>query len=384
MKFRRLIFANLFRKKIRLILTIGSFAVALFLFSFLAVVKGAFGRGADIAGADRLVIINRISIIQPLPLSYRDKILRIPGVKAITHNNWFGGVYQDEKNFFPQFAIDVENQRKVLPELKVPDDQWANFVKDRQGAIAGAKTAARFGWKIGDRIPIKTTIFGGANTWEFNLDGIYHSNTVGGDESQFWFQWDAFEEGVPKAFKDNVGWYVLKLDSPDDAVRVSQSHRRHVCQLFVRDQNRNRIRLRRGMGQAVRQHRIPDPHHRRRRLLHVVAGHRQHHGHLRARTHRRTRRAQSHRLQRPLDAFSLFWRSRSSSPWSAACSGLGLAALAIPVLAAALNGLLPTLILSPAILSVGLGTALLVGVVSGLLPGIGAMRMRVVNALRRV
>ena len=223
MKFSRLIFANLFRKKIRLILTIGSFAVALFLFSFLAVVKGAFGRGADIAGADRLVIINRISIIQPLPLSYRDKILRIPGVKAITHNNWFGGVYQDEKNFFPQFAIDVENQRTVLPELKVPDDQWANFVKDRQGAIAGAKTAARFGWKIGDRIPIKTTIFGGASTWEFNLDGIYHSTTVGGDESQFWFQWDAFEEGVPKTFKDNVGWYVLKLDSPDDAVRVSKA-----------------------------------------------------------------------------------------------------------------------------------------------------------------
>ena len=96
-------------------------------------------------------------------------------------------------------------------------------MKDRQGAIAGAKTAARFGWKIGDRIPIKTTIFGGANTWEFNLDGIYHSDTVGGDESQFWFQWDAFEEGVPKSFKDNVGWYVLKLDSPDDAVRVGKA-----------------------------------------------------------------------------------------------------------------------------------------------------------------
>ena len=211
MKFSRLIFANLFRKKLRLILTIGSFAVALFLFSFLAVVKGAFGRGADVAGADRLVIINRISIIQPLPLSYRDKILRIPGVKAVTHNNWFGGVYQDEKNFFPQFVIDVENQRKVIPEFIVPDDQWANFVKDRQGAIVGAKTAERFGWKIGDRIPIKTTIFGGASTWEFNLDGIYHSTTVGGDESQFWFQWDAFEEGVPKTFKDNVGWYVVKL-----------------------------------------------------------------------------------------------------------------------------------------------------------------------------
>ena len=204
MKFRGLIFANLFRKKVRLLLTVGSFAVALFLFSFLAVVKGAFGRGADIAGADRLVIINRISIIQPLPISYQDKILRIPGVKALTHNNWFGGVYQDEKNFFPQFAIDVENQRKVLPELRVPDDQWNNFIKDRTGAIAGAKTAERFHWKVGDRIPIKNSLFGAGNNWEFTLDGIYHSDKVGGDESQFWFQWEFFKERMPDSMKGNV------------------------------------------------------------------------------------------------------------------------------------------------------------------------------------
>jgi len=189
-KFRGLIFANLFRKKLRLILTIGSFAVALFLFAFLAVVRGAFNRGADIAGADRLVVINRVSIIQPLPLADRDKIQRIPGVKAVTHNNWFGGVYQEEKNFFPQYVIDVENQRQVIPELVVPDDQWQNFVKDRQGAIAGAKTAKRFGWKIGDRIPIKNVGYGATGTWEFILDGIYHSERAGGDESQFWFQWD--------------------------------------------------------------------------------------------------------------------------------------------------------------------------------------------------
>ena len=110
MKFSRIILANLFRKKVRLLLTIGSFAVALFLFAFLGVVRDAFSR-TDLASADRLVIINRTSIINPIPLSYRDKILRIPGVKAVTHNNWFGGTYIDEKNFFPQFVIDPENQR---------------------------------------------------------------------------------------------------------------------------------------------------------------------------------------------------------------------------------------------------------------------------------
>src|SRR5271154_6008629 len=221
MKFLHLILANLSRKKLRTILTVGSFAVALFLFSFLAVVKGAFGRGADIAGADRLVIINRTSIIQPLPLSYRDKILRIPGVKAVTHNNWFGGVYQDEKNFFPQFAIDIENQRVVFPEMVVPDDQWKTFLNDRQGAIAGARTAKRFGWKVGDRIPIKTTLFGGPGAWEFNLDGIYHNNRPGGDESQFWLQYKYFDESMPADQKGLIGWYVIRLDNPEDAARVA-------------------------------------------------------------------------------------------------------------------------------------------------------------------
>ncbi len=383
MKFRQLIFANLFRKKVRLILTIGSFAVALFLFSFLAVVKGAFGRGADIAGADRLVIINRISIIQPLPLSYRDKILRIPGVKAITHNNWFGGVYQDEKNFFPQFAIDIENQRKVLPELKVPDDQWANFVKDRQGAIAGAKTAARFHWKIGDRIPIKTTIFGGANTWEFNLDGIYHSDTVGGDESQFWFQWDAFEEGVPKSFKDHVGWYVLRIDNPDDAPRIAKA----IDSMFANSDFETKTETESAFAAGW----VKQFGNIEFLILTIgavvfftlllVTGNT-----MAISVRERIGELATLKAIGFGDRTILFFVLAESLTISlvGGLIGLGLAALAIPVLAAALNGLLPTLILSPAILSVGLGTALLVGIISGLLPGIGAMRMRVVDALRRV
>ena len=198
MKFSRLILANLFRKKVRLVLTLGSFAVALFLFAFLAVVRDAFNRGGDVAAANRLVTINRVSIIQPIPLSYRDKILHIPGVQSVTHDNWFGGVYQDEKNFFPQFAIDPENQRQVYSELLVSDDQWNAFLKDRQGAVVGASTAKRFGWKIGDRIPIKTTIWGGG-AWEFNIDGIYHGKRPQDDETQFWFQWDYFRGARPRA-----------------------------------------------------------------------------------------------------------------------------------------------------------------------------------------
>jgi putative ABC transport system permease protein len=221
MKYRGLMLANLFRKKTRLALTLGSFAVALFLFGILAAVKGAFNQAVDVAGVDRLVVINRVSLIQPLPLSYADRMLRIPGVKTVTHDNWFGGVYQDERNFFGQFAIDVENQRKVFPEFIIPDDQWANFVKDRQGAVVGGALAKRFGWKVGDRIPIKGTIIPGNH--EFNIDGIYHGKKAGADESQFWFQWAYYDEHAPAGLKGLPGWYFVQLENPDDAARISKA-----------------------------------------------------------------------------------------------------------------------------------------------------------------
>jgi len=214
-------FANLFRKKTRLVLTISSFAIALLLFGFLAIIRAAFSGGVELAGADRLVIINRTSIIQPLPLAYRDRMLRIPGVKDVTHFNWFGGVYQDPKNFFGQFAVDVEHQRQMFPEFKVPEDQWQAFVKDRTGAIAGAALVKRFGWKIGDHIPIQGTFLPG--TWDFTLDGIYHATRSGDDETQFWFQWDYFEEKVPDRYKGMVGWYYVKVGNPDDSARVAKA-----------------------------------------------------------------------------------------------------------------------------------------------------------------
>ena len=221
MKFLPLIFANLFRKKLRTTLTIGSFAVALFLFGLLVVVRGAFNQGVDVAGADRLIVINKVSLIMPLPFSYRERVLRIPGVKNVTYDTWFGGVYQEERNFFPQFAIDPENQPLVFPELAVAQDQWKTFVGDRTGAIAGAGTAKRFGWKVGDRIPIKSTIFGN-DTWEFNLDGIYKGTREGDDETQFWFH-DKFLDERRTFSKGTVGWYTIKLDSPDNAISVAKA-----------------------------------------------------------------------------------------------------------------------------------------------------------------
>jgi len=383
MKFSQLILANLFRKKVRLLLTLGCFAVALFLFAFLAVVKKAFTGGADLASANRLVTINRVSIIQPIPLSYRDKIARIPGVESVTHDNWFGGVYQDEKNFFPQFAIDPENQRKVFPELIVPEDQWNNFLKDRQGAIAGARTAKRFGWKIGDRIPIKTTIYGTNSAWEFVIDGIYHGKRPEDDETQFWFQWDYFEERVPERLKGLTGWYTVKLTSPDDALRVAKTidaefanspyeTKTETESAFAASwakQFGNIEFLILTIGTVVFF------------TLLLVTGNT-----MAISVRERTGELAILKAIGFKDHSVLFFVLTEALAIAlvGGLLGLALAILAIPALGAALNGLLPNLVLSKSMIAVGLGFALVVGAASGLLPGIGAMRLRVVDAMRRI
>jgi putative ABC transport system permease protein len=382
-KFNRFILANLFRKKIRLILTIGSFAVALFLFTFLAVVKSAFSRGTELAGADRLVVINRAGLINVIPLSYRDKILQIKGVKAVTHNNWFGGVYQDEKNFFPQFVIDPENQRQVMTEMRVPDDEWNNFVKDRQGAVVGAGLAKRFGWKVGDRIPIKNALYGPTKTWEFVLDGIYHNDHPGGDESQFWLQWKYFDETIPSVIKSQVGWYVVKLDSPDDAVPVAAAIDKGFANSSTETKTETESAFAAGFAKQLGNIEL---------LILTIGGVvfftlllvtgntmaisvRERVGEL----------AVLKAIGYP-DRYILFFVLSEALVIAliGGLIGLGLAVLAIPVVGAALGGLLPPLLLSVSVLSLGLAFAVFVGVASGLLPGIGAMRLRVVDALRRV
>jgi putative ABC transport system permease protein len=218
-KFLPLLLANLLRKKVRTILTIGSFVVALFLFGLLVTIRGAFNQGIEAAGADRLVVMSKVSLIQPLPIAYRDRLARVPGLKEVTFASWFGGVYQDEKNFFAQFAVDPDGYRAMYPEFVLPDDQWEAFRKDKMGAIAGAYTARRFGWKIGDRIPIRGTIYTGE--WQFNLRGIYEGSRPQDDTSQFWFHWDYLNERVEPYIKNWAGWYVVRLDPGQDAAAVS-------------------------------------------------------------------------------------------------------------------------------------------------------------------
>ena len=383
MKFSGLILANLFRKKARLVLTIGSFAVALFLFALLGVVNDAFSRGADIVSANRLVTINRTSIINPIPLSYRDEILRIPGVSYITHDNWFGGVYQDPKNFFPQFVIDPENQRQVFPELIVPDDQWNTFLKDRQGAVVGKNTMERFGWKIGDRIPIKTTLYGlGDKTFEFNIDGVYHGAKPEDDTTQFWFQWEYFKESIPERVKGQIGWYTILIANPDDAPRIAKA----IDNMYLNSPYETKTETESAFAQGwVKQFGnikflIVSIGTVVFFTLLLVTGNTMAIS-VRERTNELGVLKAIGFSDRTVLGFIL---GESMAIALSGCVGLLLALVAIPALSRAMAGLLPPLLVTAKTLAYGVIAALAVGFAAGILPAYGAMRMRVVNALRRI
>jgi putative ABC transport system permease protein len=379
MKYKSLIVANLFRKKLRTTLTIGSFAVALFLFGLLVVVHGAFNQGVDVAGADRLDVINKTSIIQPLPYSYRDQILRMPGVKAVTYDNWFGGVYQDEKNFFPQFAIDPENQRVVFPEFVIPDDQWKAFLEDREGAIAGSGIAKRFGWKVGDRIPIKGAIYPG--DWEFNLRGIYTGSRDNDDLTQFWFHYKYLDERRQYG-KGLVGWYTVKLDTPDDGTRVTKA----IDTMFANSPYETKTETEKALATDFAKQfgnigfLISAVGSVVFFTLLLVTGNT-----MAIAVRERIGELAVLKAVGFNDRFVLFLVLGESLLIAAIGGAIGLALSKLMTLGGdPTHGFLPFFYLPGPMILLGFGVALAVGVLAGILPATSAMRLRVVDALRRV
>lgn len=387
MKFLGLIRANLFRKKIRLFLTLGSFAVAMCLFGLLFVIREGFNQGIDVAGADRLISYNRVGLVTPLPLSYRDRIMQIPGVTLVTHQNWFGGVYQDPKNFFPQFVIDPETQRKMYPEFSIPDDQWQNFVKDRQGAIVGAFTANKFGWKVGDRIPIQGTFLPG--TWEFNIDGIYHGTRAKDDETQFWFQWDNFENYLETHKIDRylgmVGWYTIKVDNPDNSLRVAKAVDALFSNSDYETHTDSEANFAAGFAKQMGniQFLILSIGSIVFFTLLLVTGNT-----MAIAVRERTSELAVLKAVGYSDRFVLFLVLSEAALIALVGGVFGLAlAKGFTLLPANVNPVrtfLPLLYLSGGVFAIGIGAALSVGLLSGVLPALGAMRLRVVDALRRV
>ena len=218
----KLIFKNAFRHKLRTFLTILGVTIAILAFGLLRTVVSAWYAGVEASSASRLVTRNAVSLVFPLPLSYREKIRQVEGVKQVSYGTWFGGIYIDEKNFFANYAVEPRTYLQMYPEIIVPPGQLAAFLRDRKGAVAGRKLAERFGWKIGDIITLKGTIFPG--NWDFVLRGIYKGRDETVDETAFFFQWDYLNEALKKAgrtWADQVGWYMVEINNPDIAADVS-------------------------------------------------------------------------------------------------------------------------------------------------------------------
>jgi putative ABC transport system permease protein len=227
MKYLPVLLAALLRKKARTLLTLLSVAAAFALFGMLDAVRVAFDAPQSVVGIDRLITSSRLSLIQPLPYAYLARMESTPGVKAVTYASWFGGIYQDPKNFFPNFPVEPETYLDMYPELVLPQSQRQAFIKTRTGAVAGRALADLHGWSVGDKIPLRATIFphrDGGEVWNFDLVGIFEAAQpeLRGSEKQMLFHHTYFDEGR-EVGEGTVGWYIVRVEDATQADRVAQA-----------------------------------------------------------------------------------------------------------------------------------------------------------------
>jgi putative ABC transport system permease protein len=223
MKYLPLLWANLRRKRVRTTLTFLSVVVAFLLFGLLEAVNYALTGGAELAGQDRLVTQHRVSLIQYLPRSYLDRIRGIEGVKVATSQDWFGGIYRDDRNQITATAVEPESFFEVYPEMAASPDQMKVWRSTRTSAIVGSDIAERFGWKVGDKVPLRSNIFrkrDGGDTWDLDIAGIYHVDN--GDNNNVFLQYDYLNEARTYGH-DEVGWIILRIDDPNRAAAVENT-----------------------------------------------------------------------------------------------------------------------------------------------------------------
>ena len=225
MKYFGLVWRNVWRKKIRTSLTILSVFVAFLLFALLSAISYAFKGGEDVADAERLVVIDKVSLINSLPMAYLNRIASTENVQSVTHASWFGGYYQEPRNQFGQFPTDPESYFSMYPELNMPPEQFEAWAKNRTGAVIGREIAENYGIEVGDRIPLQATIWtkaDGGRTWEFDIEGIFSTDDPRGSSAFMLFHYDYFDEA--RAFGNgSVGWYVLRVKPGADPVQVANA-----------------------------------------------------------------------------------------------------------------------------------------------------------------
>ncbi len=226
MYYLKLVFKNIFRHKLRSLLTLLGLVVAILAFGLMQTVVNAWYAGSDMASAQRLVARNATSLVFPLPVYYRERIRAVDGVTAVSSSNWFGGIYKDmtPANFFAQFAVDHDNFFDLYPEFRTNPEELAAFKRDRRGAMVGRLLADTHGFKVGDVIPVKGTIYPG--TWEFVVRGIYEPKDDSTITRQLYFHWDYLNEQIKKFYPrraEQVGVFVIQIADGSRAAEISQA-----------------------------------------------------------------------------------------------------------------------------------------------------------------
>jgi putative ABC transport system permease protein len=222
---------NLFRKRLRTILTIVAIFVAFLIFGVLATFQKALNAGVEVAGADRLITVNKINFTLPMPLAYATRTAAVPGVKQVAYAEWFGGYYQEPRNFLVAFAVDPKNYLDIYPEYVMPPAQREAFLRDKTGILVGKAVADQFGWKVGDRLPLKSNIYrqkNGSDTWDFTIAGIVTGNDARVDTNFVMFHYQYLAD--TRSFGDGTtGWMILKTADTKENPRIM----REVDALFA-------------------------------------------------------------------------------------------------------------------------------------------------------
>jgi putative ABC transport system permease protein len=384
MKYLPLIWKSLWRRKVRTIFTLLCVVISFILFGLLMTIRASFTGGVALAGVDRLVLIHRVSLIMPLPVSYKARIESVPGVTAATHSSWFGGVYQDPQNFFAQMAVEPGPYLAMYPEFKLSPDEIKAWLGDRQGAVVGRDLAARFHWKIGDRIPIQATIWqpksGSGSTWEFNIVGIYDGDQ-GVDKTNFFFRYDYLDENRRNG-AGLVGWYIVRIADPGQSVELAKK----FDEMFANSDAETKTTTEKGFVESFAKQ-IGDIGTIMIYILAVV---------LFAMllvvantVAQSVRERTSELAVLKTLGFSntiILMFVLAESLFIAALGGaigLGLAMMAIKGLASQVAAYMPSFYLPSGDVVMGLWLMLLLGLLAGVLPAMAAMRLRITDALRR-
>ncbi len=382
MKYFSLVWAQLFRSRTRTLLTLLSVVAAFLLFGMLDSVRVAFTAGGSVEGANRLITASRLSITQSLPIRLDAQIRQVAGVRDVTYGMWFGGIYRDPKDFFPNFSV-APNYFDIYRELEVAPDQLKRWQDTRTGAIVGESLAKKFGWKVGDTIPLQATIFprGGSNDWPLELVGTFRSRdrtVAGNEEQQLVMNWKYFDESNDY-IKSQVSWYTITLDNPDHASRVAQA----IDAISANSDHETKTQTESAFQQAfVKQ--FADIGMIVTSIMGAVFFT------LLLLTGNTMAQAVRERIPELATLKTLGFQDRTVLTLVmveaillvglGGAIGMGLAALILPVLAPQTRGLLPPHVPTATWL-VGIALIIVIGIVVGLLPALRAKRLKIVDAL---